>query len=677
MLRRRVCDACHARKVRCDKEDPCGNCQDQMTACTRTRGMKRLPKREAGQRRTREISSPRNGALVAQSSIAGRRSRQVSAELSSERFMFNDLSPHMHHDVLNMLDDRYSAFLRRTDMDHELPGWMSLVPLTDSQMIKPPQSGQSMDIIRDRHQTLEFALFIASQLLGGNNQCTGMLFEETINEDLRKFPSIELLYWMLNDIGTNKFGSYVQDYFRHISKETLKHMGLSILLGTATPPEALLYTVCVNSVAYKFLNTIASIERDGLLAQSLRNSALLYRETAQRCLRRIPLFTESSLSLLQTILCGIFLYQGSGDASTCQELTKTACRVCMDIGLYPGAIDLHDSSEEEYYCFMWCYILDRNYAWKLGRPRMLTVESDLRVDLVTSKATISTLFLIYLKLAKVQDTMIPFLVNCSIGDNTVCRSFTSTGAQLLRDMDAIRRNIDEIKTPSPHWTGLDINSEIATLNFSYHSIMTSILYLHQIAPGQATIETCLTSARQELQALITICESSDTQKTVAYLHWTLLYYPITACFALFCNAVATCHSGDFQILKAVANCLAHSGTMSQPIATMQNLFQQFVALSKCFFADESLSVDIPEGEMSTLQSQMQLGFQPLDGGIPDYSQVQLQSPSGFDSSFTHGALTGSIDEAVESVDFSSPLHILQVRDDLYDNFLISNQPGPE
>lgn len=171
-----------------------------MTACTRTRGMKRLPKREAGQRRTREISSPRNGALVAQSSIAGRRSRQVSAELSSERFMFNDLSPHMHHDVLNMLDDRYSAFLRRTDMDHELPGWMSLVPLTDSQMIKPPQSGQSMDIIRDRHQTLEFALFIASQLLGGNNQCTGMLFEETINEDLRKFPSIELLYWMLNGV---------------------------------------------------------------------------------------------------------------------------------------------------------------------------------------------------------------------------------------------------------------------------------------------------------------------------------------------------------------------------------------------------------------------------------------------------------------------------------------------
>ncbi|PWY69417.1 hypothetical protein BO83DRAFT_400327 [Aspergillus eucalypticola CBS 122712] len=591
--------------------------------------------------------------------------------------MFNDLSPHMHHDVFDMLDGRCSAFLDRIDMDHELPGWMSLVPLTDSQMIKSPQSGHSMDIIRDRHQTLEFALFIASQLLGGNNYCTGTLFEETKNEDLHNFPSIELLYWMLNDNETNKFGSYVQDYFRHVSKETLKHMGLSILLGTATPAEALLYTVCVNSVAYKFLNTVAGNESDGLLAQSLRNSALLYRETAQRCLRRIPLFTESSFSLLQTILCGIFLYQGSGDASTCQELTKTACRVCMDIGLYPGAIDLHNSSEEEYYCFMWCYILDRNYAWKLGRRRMLTVESDLRVDPATSKVTISSLLLIYLELAKVQDTMIPFLVNSPIGDNPVFQSFTSIGAQLLRDMDAIRRNIEQIKTPSPNWTGLDVNSEIATLNFSYHSIVTSILYLHQIAPGQATQETCLTSARQELQALITICESSDTQKTVAYLHWTLLYYPITACFALFCTAVVTCHNGDFRILKAVANCLAHSGTMSQPIATMQNLFQQFVALSKCFFADESLSLDIPEGNMGALQSQMQLGFQPLDGGIPDYSQVRLQSPFGFDSSFTRGNLLGPIGEVVESVDFSSPLHTLQGHDGLYDNVLTPNQPGSE
>ncbi|GKZ31909.1 hypothetical protein AbraIFM66950_000869 [Aspergillus brasiliensis] len=590
--------------------------------------------------------------------------------------MFNDLPPNLEDELMNMLDGRHSALFGEIDLNYELPGWMSLIPLTDAQMIKPPQSGHALELVRDRHQTLEFALFIASELLGGMSQCTGILFEEVNSEEPHNFPPIELLYWMLNDIGSNKFGSYVQDYFRHISRDTLKHMGLSILLGTATTSDALLYTVCVNSVAYKFLNTVAAIESDTLLAQSLRHKALLYRDTAQRALRKIPLFTESSLSLLQAILCGIFLYQGSGDASTCQELTKTACRVCMDIGLYPSATGIYESSEEEVYCFMWCYILDRNYAWKLGRPTILTVAPDTRVAPPTSNTTISTLLLIYLELAKVQDTMIPFLVDSPTGVSNGFRSFNSIGSQILRDMDTVRHKIDQIKSPSTHWTGLDLNSEIATLNFSYHSIMTSILYLRH-APGQPAVDTCLTSARQELQALIAICQSSDTQKTVAYLHWTLLYYPITACFALFCNAAATCHNGDFQILKAVANCLAHSGTMSQPIATMQNLFQQFVALSRCFFADENLTLDVSGGDVSALQSQMQLDFYPQDGGILDCSRDQLQSPSWFGSAISQETIPRSIGEAVESMAFPSSLGAFQGHAGIRGGILDSSQTGSE
>ncbi|GKZ51994.1 hypothetical protein AbraIFM66951_009152, partial [Aspergillus brasiliensis] len=216
--------------------------------------------------------------------------------------MFNDLPPHLEDELMNMLDGRHSALFGGNDLNYELPGWMSLIPLTDAQMIKLPQPGHALELVRDRHQTLEFALFIASELLGGMSQCTGILFEEVNSEEPHNLPPIELLYWMLNDIGSNKFGSYVQDYFRHISRETLKRMGLSILLGTATTSDALLYTVCVNSVAYKFLNTVAAIESDTLLAQSLRHKAMLYRDTAQRALRKIPLFTESSLSLLQAIL---------------------------------------------------------------------------------------------------------------------------------------------------------------------------------------------------------------------------------------------------------------------------------------------------------------------------------------------------------------------------------------
>jgi len=82
-------------------------------------------------------------------------------------------------------------------------------------------------------------------------------------------------------------------------------MGSSILFNTATSCDSILYTTCVNSVAYKFLNTISGTERDDDLAQKLRHRALLYRETAITTMKKIPLMIRPSLSLLQALLCGV------------------------------------------------------------------------------------------------------------------------------------------------------------------------------------------------------------------------------------------------------------------------------------------------------------------------------------------------------------------------------------
>lgn len=114
-----------------------------------------------------------------------------------------------------------------------------------------------------------------------------------------------MLITLLLDIESDRFGLFVRDYFRHTGKETLKHMGLSVLLDATSPSEALLYTVCVNSAAYKFLSTIVATESDEVLARRLWQNALLYRETAKRALKNIPLFTKPSLSLLQAVLCGV------------------------------------------------------------------------------------------------------------------------------------------------------------------------------------------------------------------------------------------------------------------------------------------------------------------------------------------------------------------------------------
>ncbi|KAE8389104.1 hypothetical protein BDV23DRAFT_194731 [Aspergillus alliaceus] len=620
--------------------------------------MKRLPKRDLTRMQDRNSDSRGDRSIAIRPLTAGRRSQQVSSGQPHQPPMFDDLPAHVEQGILDMLDHGNPLL---PDMIDEVPCWMSLIPLTDAQMIHSPHLGQAQNLAWSRRQALESALSTASQLSRSMEKCMDMAVEAASNEQHRSIPSLEFLYWMLNDIESDRFGLFVRDYFRHIGKGTLKHMGLSILLDTATPSEALLYTVCVNSIAYKFLTTIVATESDESLSRRLQQNALLYRETAKRALKKIPLSTKPSLSLLQAILCGIFLHQGSGDATTGQELAKAACRVCIDIDLHPGAARLRNASEEERYCAIWCYILDRNYAWKLGRRTVLTVEHT-GLDLSTLSTSSAALLLTYLDLAKVQDTMIPFLVGSTKEGGDVCRTFNDVGSQLLRNMHRIRRNINQMKLPCASWTGLDPDSEIAALDFAYHSIMTNILHLHQTAPGHAAVDNYLGSARQELLALIKICGSRDAQKAASYLHWTLLYYPITACFALFCNTVTTCDNEDFQILEAVANCLAQIGAMSQPIATMQNLFQQFVALSRCFFSEDNTNIS---GNECTTRSQF---LQPGD----DISNSPLfQLPPWIDET-----LTAPLGQVVGTQGFSALQDTLQCHNDLYPS-LSHTQAGLE
>ncbi|RDW59310.1 Zn(II)2Cys6 transcription factor [Aspergillus mulundensis] len=628
MAERRVCDTCNARKVRCDRNDPCGNCLDQNTTCTRSRRMRRLPKRDRSQmqRDARHAESNSHRPLD-RGQGQGQTPRPPESSL---RRLGNDDDGLLR----GMLDDQQLMLLGQFDMNmnmtvgYGLQSWMSIVPLTEAQMINRRQFDHSQDLSWTRQQALESALSAAGRILGSMEMRSEMTPGEGSGQ--RHIPSLEFLYWMLNDIGSDKFGPFISDYFRHVGKEDLKTMGLALLFNTASSSDSTIFTVCVNSIAFKFLNATlgAGADDNDEFAQRLSHNALLYRETAKAALQRIPILAKPSFHLLQALLCGIFLYQGSGDTTACRELAKTACRVCMDIGLHPAATNLHNVSEAEYYCFMWCYMLDRNYAWKFGGPRILTVEPDVDISPPAPTITISNLMHIYLDLAKVQDGMIPFLNDpVKAARDNVFQPATGVGALYLQKMEGIRRDINQIKEPSPNWKGLDPASEIATLNFAYHCILTNLLHLRQIALGEpptagpaatsTDTDTYLDSARRGLQALITLCTSGDRHKTVAYLHWTLLFYPITTCIALFCNTVATSHTGDFAILTTVSHCLAQTGPLSPPIAAMQSLLQEFVALSRCFF----LTIGNGDGSGSVTSG--------MDMGISGHgiAPLQLQLPA--------------------------------------------------
>jgi hypothetical protein len=85
-------------------------------------------------------------------------------------------------------------------------------------------------------------------------------------------------------------------------------------------------------------------------------------------------------------------------------------------------------------------MLDRNYAWKLGRSGcFLTVEPGI------DDPPVSELFSIYMELAHVQSVLIPFLNDESFSEReTAGQSFSHTRIQLFVKMDRIRHKIDQV-----------------------------------------------------------------------------------------------------------------------------------------------------------------------------------------------------------------------------------------
>lgn len=242
-------------------------------------------------------------------------------------------------------------------------------------------------------------------------------------------------------------------------------MGLALLRKKASPHESIIYTVCVNAVAYKFLTTVISLEDDPDLALELRKNATEYRAAAQTALKQIPLLIPPSLGLLQAVLCGVsylnpsflhcpqltvqvFLHQGSGDVGLSGDLTKAACKTCTDLDL-PGTVLRGHATEEELFCFLWCYTLDRNHAYKVRTSRCLL---DVHLpatfaDLYPTFPNIAELLLIYLDLARVQDTVVSYLPDSTAHHAS---SLYETGEYMLVQMQYIQQRLNQVSYLLPY-----------------------------------------------------------------------------------------------------------------------------------------------------------------------------------------------------------------------------------
>ncbi|CAG7954653.1 unnamed protein product [Penicillium salamii] len=612
-------------QVRCDRKDPCGNCQDAEIPCERQRAAKR---RCTGKPR-REISSPGPSRIAEIQSIPNEFDELVTP---------NEMVPFV---PISQAKYQPNVLMAPTQILYD--------PVYDAQSTIQRQLRQLPGLTLDRRSVLETALSVMN-LLSDNTRIIQETQSGNLGAGSPRIPPTEFLAWMLKDIPTDRFGPFVADYFRHLSTGTLKRMGLALLHKKASPHESIIYTVCVNAVAYKFLTTVISLEDDPDLALELRKNATEYRAAAQTALKQIPLLISPSLGLLQAILCGVsylnpsffhcpqltvqvFLHQGSGDVGLSGDLTKAACKTCTDLDL-PGTVLRGHATEEELFCFLWCYTLDRNHAYKVRTSRCLL---DVHLpatfaDLYPTFPNIAELLLIYLDLARVQDTVVSYLPDSTAHHAS---SLYETGEYMLVQMQYIQQRLNQLDTLSSEWKGLDRQTEMSALRFAYQSVMTGILYLLQTDSDQPPRSTdgYLQSARQELSALVSMCHTAEKQTAVTFLNWTILLYPATAYLVLFCNVVATSDIGDFNLMKSIADCLSQSG-ISYPLVQLRTLFQNFLGLSQGFFGDERNMQVLAEPDTSypvnpfMIWDNTEFSFDESFSGMLGMSETELLLPYG-------------------------------------------------
>lgn len=104
-------------------------------------------------------------------------------------------------------------------------------------------------------------------------------------------------------------------------------------------------------------------------------------------------------------------------------------------------------SEEQYYCVAWCYMLDRNFAFKMGRSKtLLDIEIGHFIsDQPGHQHPTSDLFQIYMTLARVQAALVPYLRGRSSILTGDLSSSHGIGKLWLVNMQQIRERIDHVR----------------------------------------------------------------------------------------------------------------------------------------------------------------------------------------------------------------------------------------
>ncbi|KAK7545069.1 uncharacterized protein J3D65DRAFT_47895 [Phyllosticta citribraziliensis] len=624
-----ACDLCYARKIKCDRNDPCGNCLDANTQCLRTRPKRVGRPRQSSTNQKYDTRPEKTESMINRLVRLEDSVTRLTTVLSKSPIQQRDsASPSPQPEDLSGPRDR--SQLRRGSSESrseerggraskrmrvESPEDRTKEERQDSAEIETRKCQLEQDLARAT--TLEAQKFIQGELAEAsqsfpsekkavletalrfiNQMSHGVHSEATPSTkscsadipDIISPPSPEFVHLMLAESRYSYPANWYLEFSSFISAKTLERMTVALVDAKEDEATLIQYSICVNSYAYAFLTRLNGEEMHEPMTEVLDRSRDIYLRKALIGLNYISILAKPSLPLLQALLSGVVLLQRLGDTPKCWTLNTVACRVCVALGLHhpqPLSTPYSEQTQEEKEaraCFLWTFIFDKGSAMSLHRPVVLPVW-DVPVEIAApsdrDKPFTAILAALY-QFAAVQATIMCELHFQPAQTNSPQRQEHTVSA-LKKRMAQIKKQITELRAFPPHSTDASMISEWTSLDFIYHSIMTVIIRSDSsIVSDAIKREECLENARAAFIALQNLrqhLKSAMDEKCFAmFLPWTVLYYPLRPYYVLFCNVVATSHVADYEIMRDFAESLTELPALNDSAIRLQKLCATLVGL---------------------------------------------------------------------------------------------------
>ncbi|KAF5689906.1 fungal specific transcription factor factor domain-containing protein [Fusarium circinatum] len=617
---RRACDACRARKVRCDRESPCAHCINAKIVCVYTP----VP---APKKRTRILLTPqyerkidlidsrleraiglleklRPSEPFNDSSRSPRNPRASDKAPSSVSTPASDSTqPKRAHGQVVKGDSSlaaHSAFANE---------FLQKVAATDSLQDSSPELCDTLD---------ELSSILTKEAVAGHE----LAYPHARPIQGASLPEYEMPPFK-KAIALIRLAKGVSWIYQFLPFQRFTDMCLDVYFNdnrfeaNFTTVNAGLY-----SLFWDYSFHVVGEERDEYVAH-----AHLCRDNLETVLSNLPLHLPATSDTILALLFG---------ASYAIELSKPSLSWTLLVSMKN---DKQEDFQYKQFLFWSIYFIDKSLSLRLGRPSTIP-DWDITVPQPSINDSVSEAVLAYfaisIETARCQGNIYEMLYapNAMAQPDEVKQSRVEALVSDLQNLDAKiweanTKWFDEAKKES----GEDL------MNFFYISdkvLRLSLLTLvHRAAPPITGSNTtfnynCVAAARATLEKheeCIAHIHRSATPYLATYIHWTLLFSPFIPFIVIFCHVIETQDEADLNRLQDFVTSIESASSISEPAAKIQRLFQVLykIAMAYLKFRHSTSLVDGCQ-DSSKIDGYLDaLGFSSTSSGIssrPDHLLAQ-------------------------------------------------------